>query len=200
MKFKFKFDLQIFIALGVMLVSFSTMFVTMYQASIMNSQTSLMLKQTKASAWPCLIIGKTELGDKKLKRIATYKFILQNKGTGPAIIKGVRLTYKNKIVKNWYHLHNVMNTPDSIKRSRILSPISKTILSENESKDFIDYSGNYYMIDWMIKMGKDILIEIYYESVFGDMWKIEKYFDNSPSSYPTIVKKCNIKDSEQFER
>lgn len=199
MKLKWKFDIQVVIAFGVMIVSFSALFVSMYQARIMNKQTEVLLTQTKANSWPCLTIGKTELGDKKNGRIGTYYFTVQNKGTGPAIVQGVRLTFKGKVAKDWMHLHDVMQTPDSIKRYRILSPISQSIVSADELVRIIDYTNNLNMIDWMIKNGNDLLLEIYYKSVFGDIWLVKRRLNNDLSSYPVKVDKCPIKEDEQFQ-
>ncbi|MCT4614657.1 MAG: hypothetical protein N4A49_07270 [Marinifilaceae bacterium] len=196
---KKKIDFNIFTGIGIMLVSFSALFVSMYQASIMNKQTTLMLQQTKAGAWPCLVIGKTELGDSNTSQIKTLYYTVKNKGTGPAIIRGVKLTYKGKLVKNWTHLHKVMNTPDSIPKSRFLSPLSKSIISAKEQIKFIDFSGNYKLINWILKHKTDLKIEIYYESVFNEMWYSERNFSNKQSSYPKRVNRCEIKKEEQFE-
>ena len=198
-KRKSKIDPQLTIAIGLMVVSFSTMFITMYQASIMNRQTEVLLTQTKANAWPCLLIGKTELGSGNSYQIEKYKFTLLNKGTGPAIIEGVRVSYKGQAAKNWDHLVEIMQIPDSISRSRILSQVSKGVISANDEIVMIDYSYNYELINWMKKHGDKILVEVYYKSVFDEIWRIEKQLNSNSSSYPKRVEKCLIPENEQFQ-
>ncbi len=198
MKFKKKIGAQLMIAFGVMIVSFSTLFVTMYQASIMNKQTEILLTQTKANAWPCLMVEKTELGGKTERRIEEYRFKLVNKGTGPAIISGVRLTYKGQVAMSWNHLFEIMQTPNSIVRSRTIGQISKGVLSANETTLMIDFTNRFEFIKWMKKNGADIKIEIYYKSVFNETWKIERLLDNTATSYPVQVDKCSIPENEMF--
>lgn len=198
MKFKKKIGAQLIIAFGVMIVSFSTLFVTMYQASIMNKQTEILLTQTKANAWPCLMVEKTELGSEIAGRIEEYHFNLVNKGTGPAIIVGVRLTYKGQVATSWNHLFEIMQTPESIVRSRTIGQISKGVFSANETSLVVDFSDRFEFIDWMKKNGADIKIEIYYQSVFNEIWKIERRLDNTATSYPLKVDKCAIPQNEMF--
>ncbi len=198
MNLKNRIDPQLVIAIGVMIVSFSTMFITMYQASIMNKQTDVLLTQTKANAWPCLLIAKNELGSHTINKIETYNFIVENKGTGPAIIEGVRVSYNGKVAKSWNNLLQLMQTPDSISRSRTISQISKVVISANEEVKMIDYSYNYELINWMMKHGNDILIEIYYKSVFDEIWMIERRLNNGATSYPKKVKECIIPEGELF--
>ncbi|MCT4639070.1 MAG: hypothetical protein N4A72_15310 [Bacteroidales bacterium] len=197
--FKKRLDTQIVIAFGVMLVSFSTLFVTMYQASIMNKQNDVILKQTKANAWPCLIVEKTELGDKLSPDITKYLFSISNKGTGPAIIRGVRVKYKDTVVKSWREMFAVMQIPDSIPLWRTYSLISRSVISANESLTMIDISDNPKLAKYMINNGKDINVEIIYKSVFDELWMVERTLGNNASTYPVKVSKCTIPENEMFE-
>ena len=54
---KKKIDPQLLIAIGVLIASFSALFVSIRQASIMNEQTNILLKQTKSNSWPYLNIN-----------------------------------------------------------------------------------------------------------------------------------------------
>lgn len=94
-----KIDPQLILSLGVLLISFAAVYVSMRQANIMNRQTEILLEQTKASAWPSLSLslrrGFVE------SKIDEYRISVTNKGTGPAIIKGVKVAYNGQSVKKW---------------------------------------------------------------------------------------------------
>ncbi len=174
------------------------MFVAMYQASVMNRQTNILLTQTKANAWPCLIIEKNEYGGLKSQSIEQYNYVVKNKGTGPAIIDAVRVSYKGEAAQTWDDLIQLMQTPDSILNMRTISQISKVVISANDEIKIIDYSDNYELINWVMKHGDDILVEIYYKSVFDETWMVKRHFNNHASSYPEKIEKYKIPEDELF--
>ena len=181
------------------MISILTMLITLYQTSIMNKQTQIQLTQTKANAWPCLQIGKTELGNIECNCIDKYYFSVYNKGTGTAIITGVRLQYKSKAITQWDKLKEIAHIPDSIQWSRTISPISSTVLSANEGRKIISFNGNIELIKWFIQNQDLFSLEIYYKSVFDEIFYVKKTLNNTLCSLPVKVKSCPIPTEELFK-
>lgn len=101
------------LAIGVLIASFAA-FVSMRQASIMNEQTAILLQQTKANVWPYLYLNLDRGYDQG--GISNYRITITNKGTGPAIIERVKVSYAGEAVENWNSLYEKAAVPDSVFR------------------------------------------------------------------------------------
>ncbi|WP_152538647.1 hypothetical protein [Aquimarina macrocephali] len=165
---KKKIDPNLIIAIGVLIASFSALFVYMKQASIMSDQTEILLEQTKANAWPRLSI-ETDLNwiDKKLESL---KIKIHNKGTGPALVEGVRVTYDSVYIRSWADLFDKVNVPDSISTSISNKTIYNTVLSANENYYWLRLIHDPNLARWLYNHREKITIEICYRSVFKDYW------------------------------
>ena len=173
-----KIDPNLIIALGVLLTSFAALFVYVRQTNIMSEQSRILLEQTKSNAWPHLSLDMW-VGDRDGK-IVTYKFILQNKGIGPALIQSVKISYDGTHVENWAEFYKVLQVPDSIVTSQSTHNIHARVLAANGSMSVIDWSTSEGINDntdlamFIFDRGNKIKMEICYESIHGDTWKVTR--------------------------
>jgi hypothetical protein len=190
---------QLIIAIGVLLTSFGALFVSIRQASIMNKQTEILLQQTKSGAWPYLHISLYR-GFNMQGEINTYQINVVNKGTGPAIIEGVRVLYDGKTARNWEDFYSLIQVPDSIVRAHTNSLIYNQVISANEQALLIDLSQNKPLMDWVFMHGDKFTIEICYKSVFDEYWKSERkgIKTNLEVANHEKIKGCGIESDELF--
>lgn len=167
MRFK-RIDPQLLIAVGVLLVSFAALFVSIQQAAQMNRQTEILLEQTKSAAWPSLDIGmEVTLANDSIHGLVVT---VENKGTGPAIVDGVRLTYAGEAIPSWSELFRRAAMPDSIPPSRLASKLHNAVISANEEVVVLDLLDNQALMQWFYARGEHLRLEICYKSVFDDHW------------------------------
>ena len=169
---------NLIIALGVLLTSFAALFVYVRQTNIMSEQSRILLEQTKSNAWPHLSLDMW-VGDRDGK-IVTYKFIVQNKGIGPALIESVKISYDGTFVENWDEFYKVLQVPDSISISQGTQNIHARVLAANESMSVIDWSTSEGLNDntelamFIFERGDKIKIDICYKSIHGDAWRVTR--------------------------
>ena len=169
---KYKVDPNLLIASGVLVASFSALFVYIQQAAIMREQTELLLEQTKANAWPHLTISMSisAIEDK----ITQHRILISNRGTGPAIIEGVIVTYQGKSVQNWEQFYKLINVPDSIFINHSYHNIYGYIVRPGEDFQLIDWSIGKELMQYVYKRANDITIRICYRSVYNDFWQVKR--------------------------
>ncbi|MEM8765380.1 MAG: hypothetical protein AAGD88_16285 [Bacteroidota bacterium] len=173
-----KIDPNLIIALGVLLTSFAALFVYVRQTNIMSEQSRILLEQTKSNAWPHISLDMW-VGDRNGK-IVTYKFIVQNKGIGPALIQSVKISYDGTYVENWAEFYKVLQVPDSIVISQSTQNLHARVLAANESMSVVDWStaeginDNTELAMFIFNRGDKIKMEICYESIHGDTWKVTR--------------------------
>ena len=189
--FKKEIDPNLLIAIGVLIASFSALFVYMRQASIMSEQTEILLQQTKANSWPYLDLSYSYNSSDENDSNKKYSLSVVNKGTGPAIIQNISITYDGKLAKNWKEFHALLNVPDSIlKIGYIKSSISNKVISPNESIKFVNWSGNKELINIVRKNSGKITVSICYKSVFNEFWNLER------TGFDGVTKKVTYSEPE----
>ncbi|WP_103069886.1 hypothetical protein [Aquimarina sediminis] len=195
---KKKIDPNLLIAIGVLIASFSALFVYMKQASIMSQQTEILLEQTKANAWPRISVeSDLQWNDKSLEFL---KLKIHNKGTGPALIEGVRITYNGKHTSNWVDLFEEMKLPDSISNSISNKNVYNSVLSANENFYWVQLINDPNLAKWVYDNRNKIMIEICYKSVFDDYWLL-KVVENGYNSIEKLeTKKSPISLEEMFKQ
>lgn len=193
-----KIDPQLILSLGVLLISLAAVYVSVRQANIMNKQTDILLEQTKASAWPSLSLDlrRSFVED----RIDAYKISISNKGTGPAIIKGVRVAYDGKSVKKWGELYDLSGIPNTIEQVHSNSGISNRVFATGDIITMLNLSENKPLMEWIFKHGHKIEIEICYESVYGDAFLVKKagFQSNREVSITQKSEGCNYNAADLF--
>lgn len=180
MNIKFKKGLftnsQNIITFGVIIISVCALIVSITQTRIMSEQRSLMYEQAKAAVWPRLeleVFRSFSSADNGMK-LTNYGLLIGNAGVGPAIITNTRVSYKGEVVKSWQDLFDKFELPDSILRSFSNMTIGKSILKIGQEAKFFEIKDNLQLAQIFSEKSNGVLIEIIYESVYGDQWKLSR--------------------------
>ncbi len=194
-----KIDPQLIVAIAIMIVSVGALVISARQASIMNKQTDLLLEQTRSSSWPYLDLQFTVNINER--GISEYKISVVNKGKGPAIIEGIKVSYNGKATKNWFDLLKTANIPDSINTGFTFDDIFNTVISDKEEITLLDVSSGYNLRNWLYKRADKIKIEICFKSVFDELWLVTKegFHLNSGQKKVKRVESCPFSREEQFK-
>lgn len=169
---KKKIDINLLIAVGVLVASFAALFVSVRQAHIMNQQTDILLEQTKASAWPSVSIGMDRSivnGD-----VNKYLFTLTNRGTGPAIVEQTIITYDDTPISNWDEFYELINVPNGMNIGHGNDILIGRVIPPNEEFGLINWNGNPEIMNFVYQLGHKINIEVCYKSVYGEYWTVKR--------------------------
>ncbi len=193
---KTKIDPQLLIAVGVLIASFSALFVYMRQAQIMNDQTEILLQQSKANAWPHIDISLNV--STQNDSVKSFQISVINKGTGPAIINNVRLSIDGVAVRNWEDFFEKAEKPDSIAASWSASSISNSVISSNE--EILIFSPfNSDLRTWFFNTASKVKMEICYRSVFDDYWvAVREGFSGMEQSSARSLEECSFSEDQLF--
>ncbi|MEO6346624.1 MAG: hypothetical protein ABIO60_01820 [Aquaticitalea sp.] len=151
------------ISIAATFVSFCALGITLYQTRILK-------QQLYASVWPRLEMNHTWNNVKN-----TYLLNIENNGVGPAIIKEVRIEYKNQVFNDFGDLaiavaiDNQLADEDSYWDKSDLLP--ETVIPQQKQKQLL-FIGEKEHFDAFIKALKNINVTIVYESLYGDAWQI----------------------------
>lgn len=198
-----KFDSQTLMAIGVLLVSFVALFVSVRQTSIMSEQTRLLVEQNKASAWPHIeidlnkgFVGNREDGFK----INQFEVVITNKGTGPAIVESVRVLFDGKAASSWGKLFQLADIPDSIPSGVSNSTVMNSVIASNERVNMLNLSNNQQLMEFVYEHGDKISIEICYKSVYDDHWTVRRVGFRTNLEQPKTerVEACTANPEELF--
>lgn len=195
---KRKLDPNLLIALGVLIASFSALFVYIQQASIMREQTELLLEQTKANAWPHLTVGMSISASRD--SVTQHKIILSNRGTGPAVIEGTMITYLNKPVQNWDQLYELIEVPDSIFINHSYQNIYGYVMLPGEDFMLIDWSLSEELMQYVYDRAAKISIQVCYRSVYNDFWQVKRdgFYSDLEQNVRQEVEQCTFSGDSIF--
>jgi len=132
-------NLGIAVGVGVLISSFTALFVYVKQTQIMKEQPRILLEQTKANSWPHLPIELWR-GDNHYGKPIIYKIIVTNKGIGPAILEKTRIPCDGVFAESWNDFYRILKVPDSIQVTHSNGNIHNRVLASNELKELIDWS------------------------------------------------------------
>lgn len=194
LKYKFFRDPQNIIAVGITIISLCALIVSVFQTLILQEERELAREYSRASVWPHLDFGVEKSQNPKDGSIKSFAFSLTNSGVGPAIITDVRIRYNDTNAKNWWHLFEIMEIPDSIDRYIGNTKFNGRVIKIGETIQILNLDNNIPLAKAFVERIKENswAVEIYYESIYGEKWK---YFNNK------IVKLENFKGllkEEQF--
>ncbi|MCC5928701.1 MAG: hypothetical protein JJU28_05590 [Cyclobacteriaceae bacterium] len=147
---------EMFIAVFAIFISLSTLFVYIYQSSLMKQQQQM-------SVWPYLSYGPSWGYD-------YFRLNLINKGIGPAIVKSFEISYDGKKLENIHEL--MLLVPDSLRSEYMYSALwpGMVIMAGEEVSMFktTDPKTVQYIVENLIN--DKIYMDICYSSVYGDTW------------------------------
>ncbi len=148
---------ELLVALIAVFISFSTLFVYIYQSNLMK-------EQQKMSVWPYLGFGPSWGYDYLSLR-------LTNKGIGPAIIKDIKLEIDGVKIDG---VEKIMDfVPDTLQTPFTFSSLFVgSVIMSGEITTFFEVK-NPKTVDYILNeiiLKNRITLEICYASVYGETW------------------------------
>jgi hypothetical protein len=148
----------LWVSMAAFLVSFASLVVSMQQTNIAK-------EQQKASVWPYLALHTSI-------RYPDYIAIsIQNKGVGPAQVQRVFVQFEGKSYDDLYHLFEAMYP--NPKFDNLSGSLSGNVLSAGETATLIEIRDTA-ALRRIQQVAEEATIEVYYDSVFGDTWKMTR--------------------------
>ncbi len=186
-------DPQTIIAIGVTIISLCALIVSVMQTRIMQEERKLLREYSRASVWPRLELGMSKGHNPSDGSISQLMFNLSNSGVGPAIITDVKVTYNDKIVKDWWDLFEVQEIPDSIDTYITNSNFNGQIIKIGETMRILNLNDNLPLAQAFYERAKGLSICIYYESIHKEKWKYDGEMTIKLEDFE------GLSDEEQFD-
>lgn len=192
-KSKFISDPQNIIAIGVTVISLCALIVSVIQTSVLKEEQELMREHYKISVWPRLELILEKGHDLNGNgEISHFSLSISNSGVGPAIITDVKISYNDSIANNWWHLFEIQEIPDSVERHITNSGFNGQIIKVGEAQEILNLDNNPPLANSFIERLNGLSLEIYYESIYGEKWKLD-------DSTVTKLEEFNgLSEEEQF--
>lgn len=153
------------------LLSITAVFVSVLTLAVFIYQTNLIRKEQHTAVFPYLELRHSGI------ETESYRFTLENKGIGPAIITDIKLKYKGEELQEGL-IEYVSKGRDSSKYSFNYDGLTiNRFVSAGEEIILIGASGNNMEASTFFQnflLDQNLDLEITYESIYGDSWKISK--------------------------
>ncbi|WP_241906373.1 hypothetical protein [Shewanella sp. 10N.286.51.B7] len=159
---------EMIVAFSALVIGIVTTFTSIYSAAIDRAY-------ARASVWPSVEIARGYGYD-------SFRYIVSNNGTGPAVIKYAKVTHDKKYLSQWRDI----NVFEEVTQSHI----GKTVLSAQKTITPVLYKGN--KVDDILKVDNLISIELCYCSIYDECWIVNR--DNNPMP----IEQCVIDDKHKF--
>lgn len=166
---------EMIIAVSALIVSLITAFASIYSAFIDRAY-------ARSSVWPRLEIHRTYDASK-----AYFSYGVNNKGTGPAVIKYAKLSYDNKALKSWPEYLQMRSGRDV---GHVQSHIGSKVLSAGESIKPMETRDKE--IATLLADKDGLQIELCYCSIYDECWLADR------TNEPTPVAQCTIDEKLRF--
>jgi|UPI00068EADCF hypothetical protein len=144
---------EMIMAVSALLVSLVTAVATIHSAYTSRAY-------ARASLWPNLGAG-VSFND------TGFRFLLMNRGTGPAMIQSMRVEYDGKPMHNWQQLLNQFDP--KFRGSWGSSFVSRVTLPTNQMLDALTVSDKK-LARQMYDASDKLKVEICYCSVYDECW------------------------------
>jgi len=159
-----------------MIIAMSALFISIVTAAVSIYSAATDRAYAKASVWPRLEIFRSFSSDK------SFKYGVNNSGTGPALIKYAKVQYDSNIIKAWYDIPEFNKITQSHLGSRIL-PSQGNITP-------LSYKGENANL--FIAADKKVSIELCYCSIYDECWVTDR------SNQTKSVEQCVINEKDKF--
>jgi hypothetical protein len=153
----------------------------------------LQRQQLRAQVWPHLVLARYD---------EEAKLVARNTGTGPARIKGIRLTIDGQVVRGWRELYARAGYGDRLPVSK--STINLQVIPAGESWSFLFLAesdlGRQAFRELFYGPKHKVRFLVCYCSVLDDCW-VERMGEREPRAPPdhTPVDDCGIPDDQQLD-
>ncbi|WP_228768406.1 hypothetical protein [Shewanella sp. TC10] len=161
---------EMIVAFSALIIGIVTTFTSIYSASVDRAY-------ARASVWPSVEIARGYGYD-------SFKYIVSNNGTGPAVIKYAKVTHDNKYLSKWSEI--------DVFKEVTQSHLGKTVLSAQKTITPVLYKGN--KVDDILKTDNLIAIELCYCSIYDECWIVNR------NNNPELVSHCEIASSQRFSQ
>ncbi len=165
-----------------------------YQTRLMQAQTELMQKQSRASVWPYIQIGKNE--DSNHPGHESFTWRVDNNGVGPAKIESVQVMLDGKPYRNWFELF-VALAPDQQFHGQT-SSLGGLVLPPNLNRETtieMVKPDTPERAKVFIAAQERMTIEVCYCSVYDECWIAHSLVQGSEP-----VPRCETAGKLQFEQ
>lgn len=165
---------------------------SIYQTGLMQSQTELMQKQSRASVWPYLSLGENST-NKRGEEAFTWR--IDNNGVGPARIESVVVSVDGKPYTTWAKAYHALS-PDlpfhgaQSSANGVVLPPSLNRETTIEMFKPSDAALARATIDGKDRFG----IQVCYCSVYDECW-VAKLSER----HPRAVQRCESAGAVEFE-
>lgn len=166
---------EMIIAGSALIVSLITAFASIYSAFIDRAY-------ARSSVWPRLEIHRSYDGSG-----AYFSYGVNNKGTGPAVIKYAKLSYNDKVLKSWPE-YLQMRSGRAVGHTQ--SHIGSKVLSAGESIKPLETRDKE--VATLLADEDGLQIELCYCSIYDECWLTDR------TNTPTPVAQCTIDDKLRF--
>lgn len=163
------------VSLSAMAIALFTLLVLLYQSNILERQYELTVKQQKASVLPYILFSDNFNNN-------FYSINIENKGLGPAFIKGLYVKERDSIfsISNLYEYY-IENNSDTVFSYSTAGLANGVVLSPGDKLELFSTSGGssglekiiYFFNSKFYNNRSKSRFFIEYESVFEDAWIIE---------------------------
>jgi len=140
------------------LVGFLALLVAGYTAYVQRYTAEIQNKQVQAQVWPYLISGNNDL---------TQSLVVNNKGTGPAIVRIVQVRINGTPQRDWNQLVANMGLPP---HSFFQATINREVLSPGEELQIIRFSDKALWQRFKDAALNRMSIDICFCSTLGECW------------------------------
>jgi hypothetical protein len=128
-------------------------------------------QQVRAEVWPYLFLAFQD---------PDQQVTVFNKGMGPAIVRGVRVTVDDRPQPDWEHAFAALGLPDAGYQP---STISGVVLSPGDALTLLKFAEQPDYARFRKAMDAHLLIDICYCSTLGECWTFE---DHHPPVKPVV--------------
>ncbi|HET7587877.1 MAG TPA: hypothetical protein VFL45_07365 [Gammaproteobacteria bacterium] len=134
-------------------------------------------QQVRAQVWPHLMVAYQDLG---------RKLTVFNKGVGPALVRGVRVTVDGKPQPDWDHVLRAVNLSLAGYGH---STLAGAVLSPGDAVAVLVLPDEQSYARFRKAMTAHVLMDICYCSTLGDCWM---FMDRHPPDRPVVqaVDRC----------
>ena len=128
-------------------------------------------QQVRAEVWPYLFLAFQD---------PDQQVTVFNKGMGPAIVRGVKVTVDGTPQPDWDHAFAALELPDTDYQP---STISGVVLSPSDAVALLQFDDKSAYTRFRKAMDAHLLIDICYCSTLDECWKFE---DHHPPVKPEV--------------
>ncbi len=184
---------SLFISICALAASTLQAFIMHKQLNVMVEQQKIMNEQYKASSWArveCIIISTA---DPK-----SIEVTLRNAGTGPALVKACKVTFRGKPYGRWSDLLLTMSGKQTDDINLFTSRIPDRTLVSQESIPLMKVDNPAY-VDLFLSSLDELSIELCYQTVYGASFLHTRTHRRGVAIFDTQeVNTCSIPAREQM--